>query len=200
VYNQGVPLSFLMKLVALIALDLAFLRLQPFLPQSPLQLFALVMLDIVIIQYFILGRRLGAFHYTFLIVGLVASLALHTLCFNGLYHRITRNPTWVGNVGIADRCVTSILGLLLAWAAGLWAARLVRSWEPRPDRTCWRIASFLQGALIGLGVFTVIVVTLNYSGQAPALLSPGQYVCLLGLGLAICPILGGTTVLLLKRQ
>jgi hypothetical protein len=79
VYNQGVPLSLLMKLVALIALDLAFLRVQPFLPQSPLQLFALVMLDLVMIQYFILGRRLGAFHYTFLIVGLVASLALHTL-------------------------------------------------------------------------------------------------------------------------
>ena len=189
-----------MKLVALIALDLAFLRVQPFLPQSPPQLFALVMLDIVIIQYFILGRRLGAFHYTFLIVGLVASLALLTLCYNGLYHRITRNPTWVGYVGIADRCLTSILGLLLAWAAGLWAVRLARSREPRPDRLCRPIASFFQGALIALGVFTVIVVTLNYLGQTPGLLSPGQHVCLLGLGLAICPLLGGTTVLLLKRQ
>jgi hypothetical protein len=200
VYNQGVPLSLLMKLVALIALDLAFLRVQPFLPQSPLQLFALVMLDLVIIQYFILGRRLGAFHYTFLIVGLVASLALHTLCSNGLYHRITRNPTWVGYVGIADRCITSILGLLLAWTAGLWAARLVRSREPRPDRLSRRIASFFQGALIGLGVFTVIVVTLNYLGKTPALLSPGQFVSLLGLGLAICPLLGGIAVLLLKSQ
>jgi len=189
-----------MKLVALIALDLAFLRVQPFLPQSPLQLFALVMLDLVVIQYFILGRRLGAFHYTFLIVGLVASLALHTLCYNGLYHRITRNPTWLGYLAIADRCVTSTLGLLLAWVAGLRTARLVRSREPRPGRLCRRIASFFQGALIGLGVFTVIVVTLNYLGQTPALLLPGQYACLLGLGLAICPLLGGMAVLLLRSQ
>jgi hypothetical protein len=204
VYNQGVPLSLLMKLVALIALDLAFLRVQPFLPQAPLQLFALVMLDVVIIQYFILGRRLGAFHFTFLIVGLVASMALHTLCYDGLYHRITRPPTWrpqsLGYFVIVDRCVTSALGLLLAWAAGLWAAHLVRTREPRPGRLCRRSKSFFQGALIGLGVFMVIVIMLNYSGQVPALLSPGEYFWLLGLGLAICPLLGGTTVLLLERQ
>jgi hypothetical protein len=200
VYNRGVSLALLMKLVALFAVDLAFLRVQPFLPQSPFQLFALVMFDVVIIQYFILGRRLGAFHYTFLIVGLVASLALHTLCSNGLYHRITRNPSSVGYVAIADRCVTSIFGLLLAWAAGLWAARLVRSREPRSDGLRRPIASFFQGTLIGLGVFTVILVVVNYLGQPQALLSPGQYVCVLGLGSAICPLLGGTGVLLLKRR
>ena len=123
--NQGISLSLLMKLVALIALDLAFLRVQPYRLQSPLFLFALVTLDLVIIQTFILGRRIGPFHYTFLIVGLVASSILHTFCNDGLFHGITGTPTSrqsPGSLAIADRCVTSTLGLLLAWATGLWVA------------------------------------------------------------------------------
>jgi hypothetical protein len=197
VSKQGVSLSLIMKLVALIALDLAFLRAQTYRLQSPLFLFTLVTLDLVIIQTFILSRRLGPFHYTFLIVGLVASLTLPMFFNNGLFHGITGTPTSrqsPGSLAIADRCVTSTLGLLLAWATGLWMAR-----RP-PSRLPWRIKSFFQGAMIGLGVFTVVLVAFNYSGQAPALFSPGQFACLLGLGLAICPFLGGTLVLLLRSQ
>jgi hypothetical protein len=209
VFKQGVPLSLLMKLVALIALDLAFLRFQPFLPQSPLLLLALVTLDLIIIQYFILGRRLGTFHYTFLIVGLVASWSLHTFSFNSLHILETliglcQNPTYklqpLESLAIADRCLTSTLVLLLAWAAGLWVASQVRLRQPRLGRRFRRIASFFQGALIGLGVFTVVLVTFNYSGQAPGLFTPGQFACLLGLGLAICPLLGGTAVMLLRSR
>jgi hypothetical protein len=195
--KRGVSLSLLMKLVALIALDLAFLRVQPFRLQSSLFLFALVTLDLVIIQTIILGRRLGPFHYAFLIVGLVASLMLHAFFDNGLFHSITGTPTSrqsPGPLAIADQCVTNTLGLLQAWATGLWMAR-----RP-PSRLRWRITSFFQGALIGLGIFTVILVTFNYSGQAPALFTPGQFACLLGLGLAICPLLGGTAVSLLRGQ
>ena len=195
--KQGVSLSLLMKLVALIALDLAFLRVQPSRIQTSLFLFALVTLDLVIIQTFILGRRLGPFHYAFLIVGLVASLMLHTFFDNGLFHGITGTPTSrqsPGSLAIADQCVTNTLGLLLAWATGLWVAR-----QP-PSRLHWRITSFFQGALIGLGVFTVILVTFNYSGQAPVRFTPGQFACLLGLGLAICPLLGGTALSLLRGR
>jgi hypothetical protein len=197
VSKQGVSLSLIMKLVGLIALDLAFLRVQPYRLQSPLFLFALVTLDLVIIQTFVLGRGLGPFHYTFLVVGLVASLTLHMFFANGLFHGIRGMPTSrqsPGSLTIADRCVTSMLGLLLAWATGLWVAR-----RP-PIRLPWRITSFFQGAMIGLGVFTVVLVTFNYSTQASALFTPGQFACLLGLGLAICPFLGGTTVLLFKSQ
>ncbi len=195
--KQGVSLSLIMKLVALIALDLALLRVQPYRLQSPLFLFALVTLDLVIIQTVILSRRLGPFHYTFLIVGLLASLTLHMFVNDGLFHGITATPTSrrsSGSLAIADRCVTSTLGLLLAWATGLWVARRTPSSLP------WRITSFFQGAMIGLGVFTVVLVTFNYSGRAPALLTPGQFAYLLGLGLAICPLLGGTAVLLLRGQ
>jgi hypothetical protein len=197
VSKQRVSLSLLMKLVALIALDLAFLRVQPYRLESPLFLFAFVTLDLVIIQTFILRRRLGPFHYTFLIVGLVASLTLHTFFDNGLFHGVTKTPTSrqsPGSLAIVDRCIMSTLGLLLALATGLWVA------SRPPSRLRWRITSFFQGALIGLGVFTVILVTFNYSGQAPALFTPGQFACLLGLGLAICPLLGGTAVSLLRSQ
>ncbi len=199
-----------MKLVALIALDLAFLRTQPFLPQSPLLLLALVALDLIIVQYFILGRRLGTFHYTFLIVGLVASLSLHTFSFNSLHILETliglcQDPTWklqpLESLAIADRCLTSTLVLLLAWGAGLWVAIQVRRRQLRAGRRCRRIASFFQGALIGLGVFTVIVITVNYLRQAHApWLSPGEYAGLLGLGLTICPLLGGTAVMFLRSR
>jgi hypothetical protein len=214
VSRQVVTLSLLMKLVALAALDLVFLRVHPSLPQSALQLFALVMLDLVIIQYFILSRPLGAFHYTFLIVGLVASLALHTFSFNslhaletliGLYQEITGDLTWkersLGYLAIADRCVTSILVLLLAWSAALWVASQVRRRQPRPGRRSQLIASFFQGAIIGLGLFTMIVVTLNYLGQVQSLgLSPELFVGLLGVGLTICPLLGGAVVMLLRSR
>jgi hypothetical protein len=46
----------------------------------------------------------------------------------------------------------------------------------------------------------VVLVTFNYSGQAPALFTPGQFARLVWLGLAMCPLLGGTAVLLLRSQ
>src|SRR5262249_43101554 len=124
VSSWGAPLSLVMKLVALIALDLAFLRVQPSrLLQSPPFLFALVALDVITIQFFILGRRLGPFHHAFLIIGLVASLALHTFFHDGVFHGITGTPTNRPSPGslIADRYITSTLGLLLAWSASLRA-------------------------------------------------------------------------------
>ena len=121
--EQVVSLSLIMKLVALSALDLAFLRVQPHRLQSPLFLFALVALDLVIIQIFILSRRLGPFYFTFLIVGLVASLTLHMFFDIGLSHGISGTPASqqsARSLAIAERGVTSTLGLLLAWATGLW--------------------------------------------------------------------------------
>ena len=66
-----------MKLVALSALNLALLRAASFLPEFPPALFALVMLDLLLVQCVILGHPLRVFHYTFLVAGLVASFTLH---------------------------------------------------------------------------------------------------------------------------
>ena len=78
---KAVPLSLAMKHVALIALNLALLRVCPFILQSPPLLFALVMLDLVLAPAVILGRPLHAFHYTFFAVGLAASIGLSVIAF-----------------------------------------------------------------------------------------------------------------------
>lgn len=153
--RHGFRLSLLMKLVALIALNMAFLRARSFLDLLQCDvLFALVMMNLAVVQYFILGRRLGAFHCTFLVVGLVASLALSTFCGGswgvlrasiGPYLRIPGRPgraaTALQNVGIADRCLTSLLVLVLAWAAGLWMASASRR-QPGPGLLDRPITSF----------------------------------------------------------
>ena len=54
--------------------------------------------------------------------------------------------------------------------------------------------------MIGLGVFTVIVVAFNYSGQVPALFTRSQFARFLGFGLAIFPLLGGTAASLLRSE
>ena len=218
VFNKGVPLSLVMKLMVLIALNLALLRAGPFLPQSPPLLFALVMLDLVLFEAVILGRSLRAFHYTFLVVGLVASIALNEFAnapprkegslriletLIGAYQEIADIPPWnrqpVEDFVIAERCVTSTLGLLLAWAARLWVARLMRRRQPRSGNLGRRIAAFFQGALIGVGVFMAIAFTLDNIGRGqPALHAPRPYA--VWLGLAIFSLLGGTAVLLLRSQ
>jgi hypothetical protein len=209
-----------MKLIALIALNPAVLLRSPYLPQSAPLLFALAMLDLVLVQSVILGRPLRAFHDTFLVVGLVASIALTVFAyFNappdkigslriletgvGAYRKITGTPPWnrrsLEYLAIAERCVTSTLGVLLAWAAGLWVARRVKRRPPRPDSPVRRVASFFQGALIGLGVFTAIAFMVDYLVPGPpAPHTPGPHVR--WLGSAICALAGGTAVLLLKSR
>jgi uncharacterized membrane protein YfcA len=90
-------------------------------------------------------------------------------------------------LAIAERCATSTLGLLLAWAAGAWITRLMKSRQLKPTHRR-HIASFLQGGLIGLGVFTAITFALAYFGS-----DPPPYARLLGL--AVCPLIGGIAIL-----
>jgi hypothetical protein len=213
--DKSIPLSLLMKFIALIALNLALLRVGPFLPEIPVFFFALVMLDLVLVQSIILGRPLRAFHYTFLVVGLVASIALTGLSYVippgrngslriletliGAYRRITGDLRWDPSfndiLASAERCLTSTLGLLVAWGAGLWVARR----QPRLSGRGRCVASFFQGTLIGLGAFMAISFTLNFLGAVPpAPHTPGQNARLLGL--VICPLFGGLAVVLLKGQ
>lgn len=214
--KRGASLSLLMKLVALIALHMAFLRRAhpyPDLIQFPLTLLVLVTVEIIIIRYFILGRRIGSFLCTFLIVVLVASFTINTFCGGtlsllatsiGPYQRIPGPPVrlrqTLGYLAIADRYVTSALVLLLSWAAGLSIA-LVRRRQLRPgilDRRITpgrRTTSFFKGAIVGFGAFTVL--TFSYLSQMPAPLTYYVgYIPLLGMGLAISLLLGGAVALL----
>ncbi len=55
-----------MKLIAIIALNLAVLRLVPEMRAGfPQCVFAIVMINLLLVQIVALGRPLRAFHYTF---------------------------------------------------------------------------------------------------------------------------------------
>jgi hypothetical protein len=178
------------------------------------------MLDLVLVQSVILGRPLGDFHYTFLVVGLVASIVLSFLAyFNappgkvgslgiletliGACLKITSAPPLnrqaLKYVAIGERCVTSTLGLLLAWAVALWVARHARLRQPRSGKLGRRIASFLKGTLIGPVIFIAIVSLLDcYGPGPPAPPTLGQH--LRWLGLAIFPLLGGLAVVFFESR
>jgi hypothetical protein len=121
----------------------------------------------------------------------------------GAYLKITAAPPpsqrALEYVAIAERCVTSALGLLLAWAAGVWVARRARLRQPRPGSLGRRIASFFKGTLIGLAVFTAIVSPLDCYGPGPPPPNTnGQH--LRWLGLAIFLLVGGLAVVSIESR
>ncbi|AGA28581.1 hypothetical protein [Singulisphaera acidiphila] len=224
-----------MKLTALIALPLAIFRPTPSIPQSPLFLFALVMIGIVLVQAVILGRPLRAFHYTFLVVGFAASLAITEVAFmpatpgkRGSLQLLGTLIRWyessVGDfssnhrifqyLDTIDRRVTETLGLLIAWAAGLWVARQVKRQGPRPGTRNRHVIPFIQGALIGLGVLTASSFAIDTWGtkpKTPTSISKNlrwsglAHAPILGshtriLGCAILPLLSGFTVMYLNQR
>ncbi|WP_254053229.1 hypothetical protein [Singulisphaera sp. GP187] len=174
-------------------------------------MFALVLLDIVLVQSVILGRPLRAFHYTFLVVGLVASMALTVLAFMPTtsgktgslqilgtlirwYESIAGNLSWNHPIyqylESAERCATSTLGLLMAWAAGLLVARLVDRWASQPGSRIRYFGSFFQGALIGLAVFTPIGLAIGSWAEKSN--APQAFIRIIhGSCLALVPLLGG---------
>jgi hypothetical protein len=76
-----VSLAALMKLTALIASELALIGSDVRLLVHPIFLFGIVALNLVAIQGLILGRPLRAFHFTFLIVGVISSVMITVLIF-----------------------------------------------------------------------------------------------------------------------
>jgi hypothetical protein len=69
-------LALLMKITALVAIDLALIGSDIWLLGFPVFLFLVVALNLVIAQGVILGRPLHAFHFTFLLVSTIFSIAI----------------------------------------------------------------------------------------------------------------------------
>ena len=220
--HRSIPLSLAMKLIVLVALNLALLRTGPFIPQSPPFLFALVALDLVVVQSVILGWPLRAFHYAFLVFGFLASSALTAWAFFNAppgragslrivetlvraFQDASGNPSRKLDsaegelLGVAERCVTSTLGLLPAWAVAFWVARRQRRRGPGPDHQGRRLARFLQGALIGLAVLVVVFSVSDALGPGP----PAPHTAASRarrLVLAFVPLAVGTVTSLLKDR
>ena len=214
--GKGLSIALVMRLTALVALNLALLRLMPVIPESPPFLFALVVLDLVLVQAVALGRPLRAFHYTFLIVGVLSTGLITALAFRvsrpviGSLH-ILETLIWAarGETGVvslhmefpglaaAERWVTGTIALLPAWAAAVMASRRIRRGRP-PGRLVRDIAAFLQGALIGLGFFAAGSTLAFAFGFGPPVPHTAGWHALRA-ALATCPVLGGTAVVLWTR-
>jgi len=217
--GRGLSIALVMRLTALVALNLAVLRLMPVIPESPPFLFALVVLDIVLVQAVALGRPLRAFHYTFLIVGVLSTGLITALAFRDSrpvigslhiletiiqWHRAARGETGVVSphmefprLASAERWVTGTIGLVPAWAAGVIVSRRMRQGRP-PGRRGRDIVAFLQGALIGLGFFAAgSTLAFGFGFGPPVPHTAGWHA--LRAALATCPILGGTAVAVWTR-
>jgi hypothetical protein len=213
-----------MKLTAIIALNLAVLRLVPEMRIAfPTSVFAIVMINLLLVQTVALGQRLRAFHYTFLIVGFISSAVTIALAFTISrpvpgslrileaaieHYRAVRGQSRVISPLIEfpmlrtdEAWLACILGLLPAWAAAALA-----SWSMRRRfrlTSEWRriVAAFLKGTLIGFGCFC-LGVTLANSFFGPWNLDPQearaawnvQLMCMV-----TCPLLGGMAVATLPQ-
>ncbi len=217
--GRGLSIALVMRLTALVALNLAVLRVMPVIPESPPFLFSLVVLDLVLVQAVALGRPLRAFHYTFLIVGVLSTGLITALAFRvsrpvmGSLHILETLIQWYraarGETGVislhmefprleaAERWVTGTIGLVPAWAAGVMASRCMRRGRP-PGRRGRDIAAFLQGALIGLGFFSAgFSLAYGFGLGLPVPHTAGWHV--LRAVTATCPVLGGTAVVVWTR-
>ena len=222
--SKPFSIAVVMKLTAIIALNLAVLRLVPEMRAGfPPCVFAIVMINLLLVQIVALGRPLRAFHHTFLIVGLLSTGVLIALAFTESspvpgslrileaaiqHYRAVRGESRVISPLIefpmlrtAEAWLACILGLLPAWAAAVLASWSMRRGFRLTSEWSRIVAAFLKGALIGLGFFC-LGVTLAYSFFGPWNLDPQtaraawyvQWVCLV-----TCPLLGGMAVATLPQ-
>ncbi len=175
--TKRVSISQVMMVVALAAVNLAVTRTAPGdIARYPTLWVLVGSIDFLIIWKLILTRSLRAFHYTCLIVfvityvvtaNFVAMERLHPL---GLlvrwYQHLTGEQTtsvspgflWIGEFWMA-----CFLSFSLGCAIGLVAARLER-------RRGWDIAAFFRGALIGVGITSLLSIVAHaaWGGAEPS--------------------------------
>ncbi len=153
-----------MILIALAAVSLAILRAVPFDFLTFPTIWILVgILDFVIAWKLILQRPFKAFHYTAIVVAIVAFGVLANLAARGSIHPLGLIVRWyqqvsgegmnsrslAGYLRVGEIWAAAVFSLVLACAAGWGAAWLER-------RLSWDIAAFWRGAFVGLMIASVL--------------------------------------------
>jgi hypothetical protein len=192
-----------MMVVALAAVNLAVIRAVPdLIHAAPSELVIyphlwvlLGCIDFLIIWKLILTRSLRAFHYTFLIVFVIAFFVIAFFVATERIHPLGYLVRWyqylagenttsisLGFLRIGELWMACFLSFTLACAIGLAATWLER-------RRGWDIAAFFRGALIGLGIFILLAVIHDAAWPGPPPSAVRMIVRLIVLG--VCLTLGG---------
>jgi hypothetical protein len=185
-----------MRVVALAAVNLTIMRAAPLqMVIEPFPWVALGCIDFLIFWKLILNRPLRAFHYTFLIVFVVTFFVMANFVAAERLHPLGLLVRWyeqfsgekvnsislAGFLWIGEFWMVCFLSLTLACVIGLVAAWLER-------RRDWDIAAFLRGALVGLGIASLLA-TIGHAawgGAEPSSVLIGGRIIL-----GVCLILGG---------
>ena len=194
---KGASISQVMMIVALAAANMAILR------ATPKEIFTfpsisvlMGTIDFVILWKLILKRSLRAFHYTFMIVFVIAYLVMAVLADTERIHPLGLLVRWyqqhtgeetnaialAGFVRFGEIWMAAFLSFILAWVIGLNAAWLER-------RRNWDIAAFFRGALVGF-VIANLLAMIDGAVWGWVVESPGRFIGRWVL-LAVCLILGG---------
>jgi hypothetical protein len=185
-----------MMVVALAAVNLTVTRAAP--PEVatfPTIWIFLGSIDFLIVWKLILARPLRAFHYTFLIVFIIAFLVLANLVATERFLPLDLLVRWYqhltgektisiarGPHAIGEFWTVCFLSAVLGWGIGLVAAWLER-------RRGWDIAAFFRGALVGYPIACLLAIIEGAVwGREPA--SPVRLIGRLVL-MGVCLILGG---------
>jgi hypothetical protein len=195
---KRISISQVMMIVGLAAVNLAVMRAaEGDLVMGPVPCWIpLGFIDFLIIWKLILTRSLRAFHYTFLIVFVVAFCVMANLVTTERLHPLGLLVSWylqrtgekTNSISLAvflrfgELWMAVFLSFTLACAIGLVAAWLER-------RRGWDIAAFLRGALIGLGVAYLLSIIAHaaWGGAEPVFV---QWIETASLGVGL--ILGGS--------
>jgi hypothetical protein len=151
-----------MMVVALVALNLFAFRSMPIdMTSYPTFWVFLGCIDYVVFWKLILRRSLQAFHYTFLIVFVIAYLVIVNLVATERFHPLSPLVRWYQQLPWVklERISLGFLFLAEIWAACFLSFAMaigmgwIAAWFER--RRNWDIAAFVRGALAGYGVATV---------------------------------------------
>ena len=186
-----------MMLVALAAVNFAVATLcRSELVRFPTVWVLMGSIDFVILWKLILKRSLRAFHYTFLVVFIVAYVVMANLVAAERLHPLGHLVRWyqqltgektnsislVGFLECGEFWMACFLTFALACAIGFVAAWLER-------RRGWDIAAFFRGALVGYGIAGLWATIEHAAWGGPDPKSARWIGDLVGLGM--CVILGG---------
>ncbi len=183
--------------VALAAMNLAIVRATPMEIVTFPSIWVLMgTIDFLILWKLILKRSLRAFHYTFMIVFVIAYFVMALLADTERIHPLgllvhwyqeltgeqTNSIAMAGFLRSGEIWMAAFLSFTLAWAIGLVAAWLER-------RRDWDIAAFFRGALVGLVIDNLLALidgaVWGWVAESRVRFI-GRIVCLV-----VCVILGG---------